>query len=1222
MQDHRKTKAQLIAELESARARVAELEAQDFDTHSVLEAIIQQSPIPMAIATPAGELWSFNEACAEHLGFEDNPDIKPGTGLAELKRTWQHFDSNGDPVPPEELPLALAFRGEATHDRVFRVVRKDGTERWQSASAVPVYATNGELLAAVLAFPDITERRRAEQALQESERQLKSLVESVRVIPWRFDLRENRFTFIGKQVEEILGYPVETWTDFDSWSDRIEISDRQAAVDYCLERRKKGEDHDFEYRTETSTGEIVWIRDIVTVKTDEAGAPLELIGFMVDITASKAAEEKLTRSRKALSEAQQIARLGSWELDIATGRPVWSDQMFALFGMTPDAVPDIEAVRNLIVPEDVAVYDDAFKKLADGIVYDSIEYRIKRADGQVQHLLARARGIFDPPGSLTRLVGTLQDVTDQKAQEANLNEAQRIAHTGHWIWDPRNGDLYWSDELLRIFGEKLTFEPSYDTFIASFCPDDKETVAKAITNALADIEPYEVDARIITRAGETRDIHLKGEVTFDDDGQPVLMRGTVQDITERKQAEEALRRIGTLESGQRGVLELISGDQASQTDILEAITRLAEEHVTDVRASILLFDGHAIRPGAAPSMPEDYNALLDGLLIGPAVGSCGTAMYRKERVIVEDVSTDPLWADYRELGENYGFRACWSQPILDSNDAVLGTFAIYREQPGGPNEAEIRLVEAMTNLARITIQRKRRETELRKLSAAIEQSPALVMITDRSGTIEYVNRKFCDVTGYAIDEIVGKSPRILKGEDRPRSYYRDLWKTVLSGREWRGEFLNKKRDGELYWEVGTISSIRDENGEISHLLSVSEETTDRKALEAENQELERRVRRSQKLDTIGTLAGGIAHDFNNILTPIMGYAEIAEDRTDASDPLHSDLGRILSAAQRAKELIDRILLFSRQTEKERKPVRIQSIAHEAIQLLRSSIPATIAIDEQIDSSCGWVFADEAQIHEVIVNICTNAYHAMEGGTGTLTIGVEPVELDADAARMHPNLEEAEYVRISIRDTGSGMDSETQERIFEPFFTTKTIGKGTGMGLSVVHGIVQSHHGEVVVHSTPGEGTVFEVYLPVTAEEARPLPEDSKEMKQGQGSILVVDDDPAIADVVTAMVEQLGYEVTTYTSSHTALEELTRYPERYDLVVSDLTMPNLTGKDLFGRLAQLDPPIPILIMTGYGDELEEDGGDAPKVVAKPFALKELAGAIRELLDDSVAARGSS
>ena len=197
----------------------------------------------------------------------------------------------------------------------------------------------------------------------------------------------------------------------------------------------------------------------------------------------------------------------------------------------------------------MAVFDEGFGKLTDGIVYDSIEYRIKRPDGQVRHLLARARGVFDPPGSLTRLVGTLQDVTDQKAQEANLNEAQRIAHTGHWIWDPRSGDLYWSDELLRIFGEKLTFKPSYESFIASFHPDDRKSVSKAVADALADIEPYEVAARLMTPAGETRDVHLKGEVTFGDDGQAVLMGSRVQDITERKQAEEELRRIGTLESG-------------------------------------------------------------------------------------------------------------------------------------------------------------------------------------------------------------------------------------------------------------------------------------------------------------------------------------------------------------------------------------------------------------------------------------------------------------------------------------------------------------------------------------------------------------------------------------------------------------------------------------------------------------------------------------------------
>ena len=399
------------------------------------------------------------------------------------------------------------------------------------------------------------------------------------------------------------------------------------------------------------------------------------------------------------------------------------------------------------------------------------------------------------------------------------------------------------------------------------------------------------------------------------------------------------------------------------------------------------------------------------------------------------------------------------------------------------------------------------------------------------------------------------------------------------------------------------------------LVSITDITV-RTALQAENVELERHLRRAQKLETIGVLAGGIAHDFNNILTPIMGYAEMAASKTEASDPLHADLERILGAAQRAKDLVERILLFSRQTEKARKPVKIQLIAHEAIQLLRSSIPATISINEQIDPSCDWVMADETQIHEVIVNLCTNAYHAIEDENGAMTIGVEQLKVNAETAGLHPNLAEAEYVRISVRDTGAGMGPAIVDRIFEPFYTTKSVGKGSGMGLAVVHGIVHSHDGEVLVHSAPGEGSLFEVYLPVTTEAVHIEPEqDHSEVEGGRGSIMVVDDDPAVANVVTAMVESLGYKVTSHTSSTAALEEITQHQDRYQLIISDLTMPDLSGIDLSEQLSCLDKPVPIMIMTGYGENLQREACELPKVIAKPVAMKALATAIREMLDNT-------
>ncbi len=716
---------------------------------------------------------------------------------------------------------------------------------------------------------------------------------------------------------------------------------------------------------------------------------------------------------------------------------------------------------------------------------------------------------------------------------------------------------------------------------------------------------YETETELSTLSGATRAVALSWSVSPGHEETLSRIFVATKDVTRRRRAE-------LFESDQRRVLELISGGQASQDDILVAITQIAEKHAADVRSSILLLDGQSIRHGAAPSMPSAYNSLLDGLPIGPSVGSCGTAMYRKERVIVEDVSTDPLWAAYCDLGSKYGFRSCWSQPVLDSTGAVLGSFALYCARPCGPNEVEIDLIEAMANLAGITIQRAKREAELKKLSAAVEQSPASVLIADQAGSIEYVNASFCNLTGYTFEEVKGKTPQILRGGKTPAETHTKIWDTALSGREWKGELHNKKKSGESYWVSGSIFPVLDNAGKVSHILAVCEDVTAHKALEAENVELERHLRRSQKLETIGTLAGGIAHDFNNILTPILGYAEIAASKNHSADALQTDFEQIINAAQRAKSLVERILLFSRQTEKERRPVQVSLIAHEAIQLLRPSIPSTISIVQDIDGVSSWALADETQIHEVFVNLCTNAYHAMDGQSGTLTVGVDQVELDTLLARQLPSLQAPKYVRIRIRDTGTGMDSATIDRIFEPFYTTKPVGKGSGMGLAVVHGIVKSHDGDVLIHSELGEGTVFEVYLPAATAEAQNVDPNPQGIDKGHESIMVVDDDPAVAEVVALMVKRLGYKVEVYTNSLQALKSLQEHEGRFDLVVSDLTMPGLTGIDLARQAGQCKPPVSVLIMTGHGERLEQEGCDSVRVIAKPVAMKLLARAIRSVL----------
>ena len=398
--------------------------------------------------------------------------------------------------------------------------------------------------------------------------------------------------------------------------------------------------------------------------------------------------------------------------------------------------------------------------------------------------------------------------------------------------------------------------------------------------------------------------------------------------------------------------------------------------------------------------------------------------------------------------------------------------------------------------------------------------------------------------------------------------------------------------------------------------AIIRDITLRKQVEKEKEILEKQLRRSQKLETIGTLAGGIAHDFNNILAPIMGYTDMALLNLEKTNPLYDDLQHVLKGAHRAKDLVKQILLFSKQSEKERQPLALQSIVKKALKFIRPSIPTIIEIQQRIDDSCAKVQADATQINQVIINLCTNAWQVMEEKGGTLTIELIQVNIDTSTAKLYPNLNEAEYVKLSVTDTGPGMDEETQERIFEPFFTTKTLDKGTGLGLSVVHGIVRGHKGDIHVHSRIGKGTTFHVYLPTIKSEETSIKTEDVEIFGGSECVLVVDDELAVSELVKRILENFGYKAKVFKNGLDALQAFKKKPGEFDLIISDLTMPKMTGLDLADRLHKEYPDFPVMIMTGFGDSLTETTRERygiKNVISKPIVVKDLTAAVRKIFD---------
>ena len=407
----------------------------------------------------------------------------------------------------------------------------------------------------------------------------------------------------------------------------------------------------------------------------------------------------------------------------------------------------------------------------------------------------------------------------------------------------------------------------------------------------------------------------------------------------------------------------------------------------------------------------------------------------------------------------------------------------------------------------------------------------------------------------------------------------------------------------------------------NHLMMIefSIDITEKKELKAEKERLEGRLRQAQKMEAIGTLAGGIAHDFNNILAAIMGYADMAHEKAKPDSSICSDLEQVLKAVNRAKELVKQILCFSRQGEIEKKPIQIQTVIKEALKLLRASLPTTIEIRQNIDTQCGPITADPTQIHQVLMNLCTNAAHAMRDQTdGVLSVALQEVTLDSADLRSHPDIVPGAYIKLTIGDTGHGMEQAICERIFEPYFTTKEKGKGTGLGLSVAHGIIKNHDGDITVYSELGKGTTFNIYLPrIVAEHGDEEPCVSEPIKGGTEHILFVEDEEIVAQMGEAMLTSLGYKVTALKSSIEALAHFKAQPDKFDLVITDMTMRRMTGKDLSENILNIRPETPIILCTGFSELI--NGNKAKQIgirayFMKPILKRDLAKIVRKVLDE--------
>ncbi len=626
---------------------------------------------------------------------------------------------------------------------------------------------------------------------------------------------------------------------------------------------------------------------------------------------------------------------------------------------------------------------------------------------------------------------------------------------------------------------------------------------------------------------------------------------------------------------------------------------------------------HFVAPGDPFGPPVVFEVMLEGAgRDWTPAGSSGSAVFnslgegryvlrvrpRAGNVVGEEASLaftiNPPW--YRSGGAYIGY-------VL----AVLGLVWVIALLQRRENARLEQLVAQRTKELNDTNSRLANQVEeIRLLSQAIEQSPVAILITNPAGVIVFGNPRLCEITGYTLDQLIGHEAAILRAGAATDEPWPQMAEALQRGEAWHGQFINRHKGGRQVPVRATVSPLRSPRGEIRLHLFLEEDITEWLAEQDRRRKLEVQLAQSQKLESLGTLAGGIAHDFNNILTGILGYTELARFAAGGDRELLQQLGEIHKAGVRAKDLVAQILTFSRQSTTQLVPIDLAGPVEEAVRLLRASTPASIEIVASLES--GTVRADATQIQQVVLNLGTNAVHAMRNRNGRIEITLRRMAANPALAAEISHLPEGPCMCLRVRDEGDGMDAATMERIFDPFFTTKAQGEGTGLGLAIVQGIIAGHHGACRVQSSLGQGTVFELYFPLRWEQTVAPPPVAPAPKGARQEILVVDDEAMVAEYITHRLRRLDYAVTTFNDPREALAACQASPCRFQGIVTDLTMPHLTGIDLIRQIRQLGRVIPAVIVTGYGKNGNTNQLPRCETLHKPFSGEDLARTLAQVL----------
>ncbi len=895
---------------------------------------------------------------------------------------------------------------------------------------------------------------------------------------------------------------------------------------------------------------------------------------------SRKLEEALRKSEAELKEAQRLARIGSWDWDADTDTIRWSDEYYRIYSLDPDLpTPKYDEHLKAYTAESRARLDAAVQKsLQTGEPYE-LDLELANPSSSTRWVCARGEAKRNAGGRITGLRGTAQDITGRRLAEEAIRENEQkyrtlieTTNTGFVIVDDRGTVLDANQEYVRMTGRDSLGEIQGRNISEWTADWDRERNGQEVTKCLEQGFVRNLEVSYVNKDGRVTPVEINATVIRDAGGLKIL--SVCRDITERKRAETALKdREKQLAESQR-----LARIGSWERNLVTNKVTWSEEH-----SRILGLDPDKTEPGLEILMrmihPDDRERL---------------------RLAVKEAISEnkPYDIDYRII------RGDGTEAVLHASAEVIydgeGKPLLFRGT-----------TQDITERKRAEMQLRERETFLKNVLETVDEG---FIVVDRNYTVLSANRAYLERLNKPLDEVIGKPCYTLT--HHVGRHCKDLGErcavheTFETGKPSFALHTHSAASGEPEYVEIKSYPVFDPAGNVISAIETITDISGKKRLEEQ-------LRHAQKMEAIGTLAGGIAHDFNNILSAIIGYGSLVQMKMNADDPVRLNVDHILDAANRAAQLTQGLLTFSRKQVITVQPLRLNDIIARVEKLLVRIIGEDISLVVKLPEGELDILADSSQIEQVLMNLATNARDAMPAG-GRLQVDVEATHIDAEYIRIHGFGKTGPYALISVTDTGSGMDQATIEKIFEPFFTTKEIGKGTGLGLSIVYGIVKQHNGFINVYSEPGKGSTFKIYLPLIGRaEIRTMgPSPSEHPMGGTETLLIAEDDDTLRNLMCTVLKEFGYTVIEARNGEEAVENFKQNRDRVRLVILDVVMPGLSGKDAYAAISGIKPDAKIIFQSGYPADLMHRKGlpdSADHFLNKPVSPRILLQKVRKVLD---------